>query len=86
VAVGWWWFGEFSDELFDPDAETVDLVAAGVDLVQQQPGQISMMVIETTVERFEKPGPFGVELASGHAGEDLRVTFTSDERFDHRSR
>ncbi len=87
VAVrGWSGPGELGDELFDPAGETVDLVRAGVDLVQQEPGKVGVVVIETAVERFDQRWPLGVELPPGQISEDLRVSFTADERFDHRPR
>jgi hypothetical protein len=43
-----------------------------------------VVVIETPVERFEQRGPLRVELPAGQAGEDRRVAFAGDQRFDHR--
>lgn len=75
---------EFGDELLDACGEPVDLVAARINLVQQEPGQIGVVVIEATVERFEQRRPLGGELAPGQISEGLGVTLAGDERFDHR--
>ena len=84
--VGWWGgFGELGDELLDASGEPVDLLGAGVDLVQQELGQVCVVIIEAAVERFEQRCPFGVELPSSQVGERLRVALAGDERFDHRS-
>ena len=67
--------GQLGDELFDPGGEPVDLVGAGVDVVEQKPGQVGVVVVETAVERFEQRGPLGVELPPGEIGEDRGVAF-----------
>lgn len=51
---GWGRLGELVDKPFDPGGEPVDLVGSGVDLVQQQPGQIAVVVVEAAVERLDQ--------------------------------
>ena len=55
-----------------------------VDLVQQELGEVGVVVIEPAVEGLDERGFAWRELAPGQVGEDLRVAFTGDERFDHR--
>ena len=48
-----WEVRERGDKLFDPCGEPVDLVGADVDLVEEQLGEIGVVVIETAVERLD---------------------------------
>jgi hypothetical protein len=76
-------FWELCDELLDAGGEPVDLVGAGVDLVQQEPGQVGVVVIEAAVEHLHQRCPLGVQLPAGQLGQDQRVAFAGDERLDH---
>ena len=76
-----WEVRERGDKLFDPCGEPVDLVDADVDLVEEQLGEIGVVVIETAVERLDQRCSLCVETTPGKVGENLRVALAGDERF-----
>ena len=83
VGVGALGGGDGCDQFLDAGGEPADLHVELVDLVQQHPGQLGVMVVETAGERFDQRGPLGLHPAAGQVGEHLRVPFPGDERLQH---
>jgi hypothetical protein len=54
-----------------------------VDLVQQHPGQLAVVVIEPASQRVSETVMPGPHLAAGQAGQDLRVALPRDQRLGH---
>src|SRR6266568_4148911 len=53
-----------------------------VDLVQQHPGQLGVVVIEPAGQRLDQGGTLGLHLPA-LIGEHLRVALPADQRLDH---
>jgi hypothetical protein len=71
------------DRLLDPGGELVDLAAQGVDLVQQHPRQLCMMVVEAAGEGLHQRGVLDAEPSSGQLGQHLGVALPGDQRLQH---
>jgi hypothetical protein len=71
------------DELADAEVELVDLGGQAVDLVEQDPGQLAVVVVELAVQRLGQGGALGPRRAAGQLGERPRVALPGDERLDH---
>src|SRR5215213_4701338 len=69
AGAGCWCWGlrgrDCGDRLLDPGGELVDLAAQGVDLVQQHPRQLCMMVVEAAGEGLHQRGVLDPEPSSG---------------------
>jgi hypothetical protein len=65
--------GDLPDEVLDAGGETLDLVAQGVDLVEEHPGELSMVGVEASGERLFERGGLLAHLAEGHVGENLGI-------------
>jgi hypothetical protein len=63
--VGWVRVGERVDRSFDAGGKTGDVRGAGVDLVQQQPGEVGVVGVEATVERLDERRSFRGSCAGG---------------------
>src|SRR5215470_5399695 len=50
----------------EPGGEPFDLLVESIDLVEQDPGQLSMVVIEAAVQGFDQGGVFGSHSTTGH--------------------
>jgi hypothetical protein len=57
--------GDGGQQLVDADGEGVYLSAQGVDLVEQHPGDLAMVVVEPAGQRFGQGGAFGLHPAAG---------------------
>ncbi|MGN9846390.1 hypothetical protein ACTMTI_50595 [Nonomuraea sp. H19] len=66
--------------------ERDDLTIQAIDLVQQHPGQLGVVVIEPASQCLDQLGVLGFHLAAGQAGQLTRVAFSGDMRFDHAPR
>jgi hypothetical protein len=53
-------FGHRREELFGSFGQPIDLDRQGVDLIEQHAGDLGMVVIEASGERFDQGGPFGL--------------------------
>ncbi|WP_240778132.1 hypothetical protein [Nonomuraea basaltis] len=86
-AAGWGLgVGYGSDQLLDPGGERDDLTIQAIDLVQQHPGRLGVVVIEPASQRLDQLGVLGYHLAAGQAGQLTRVAFSGEMRFDHAPR
>jgi hypothetical protein len=72
--------GDRGDQVLGPGGERADLRGQCVDLVQQHPGQLGVVVVEPAGERFDQRGALGLHPAAGQAGEHLRVPLPGDQR------
>jgi hypothetical protein len=85
--AGCWCWGlrgrDCGDRLLDPGGELVDLAAEGVDLVQQHPRQLCMMVVEAAGEGLHQGGVLDAQPPSGQPGQHLGVALASDQRLQH---
>jgi hypothetical protein len=75
--------GDRGDQLLDPGGERADLGGQGVDLVQQHPGQLGVMIVKLPGQRLDQAVVLGPHPAPGQASQYLRVPFASDQRFQH---
>jgi hypothetical protein len=83
VVVGGVGGGDRGDQFVDAAGELVDLSGQRVDLVEHDPGEFAVVVVELSGERFDQVGVFGFHPSPGQAGEGVRVSFAADERLDH---
>src|SRR5215212_7621833 len=78
------WLGgtDRSDCLLDPHGELVisNLAAEGVDLVQQHPRQLRVMVVEAAGEGLHQGGVLDAEPTPGQLGQQLRIALAGDQR------
>ena len=63
-----------------------DLGAERIDLTQQHPRQLGVVVIEAAVEGGDQLRALGFHPAAGQLGQSVRVSFAGDERLDHVAR
>jgi len=75
--------GNRCDQLPDPGGELGDLPVERVDLVQQHPGQLAVMIVEPPRERLDQRAMLGLHPAAGQAGQHFRVPFSGDQRLQH---
>ena len=66
-----------------PGAQLGDLGVEEGDLVQQQPGELAVVVIEHAVQGLDQVIVPGLHPAPGQASQHLRVTLAADHRLDH---
>ena len=71
------------DQLLDAAGELLDLGGEGVDLVQQHPGQLAVMLVEPAGQRLDQVGVPGLHPAAGQVRQHPRVTLPGDQRLDH---
>ena len=55
VAGGRLGSGDVGDQLVDPEREHVDLRAEGVELVEQHPRELGVVIVEPAGERLDEP-------------------------------
>ena len=67
----------------DAGAQLGDLAVEGGDLVQEQLGELAVVVIEHAVQRFDQAGMLGLHPAAGQGGQLMRVALAGDHRLDH---
>ncbi|WP_354254526.1 hypothetical protein, partial [Arthrobacter sp. UYEF21] len=65
--------GDCRDHLFDSGAQMFDLAGQGVDLVQQDPGQFAVVVVEPAGEGLNQRGVFDPQPAPGQVRRDEGV-------------
>jgi len=70
--------------LFDAGIEVVDLRAETVDLIQQQLGEFGVVFVEGAGQSLDECAALNPQPSFGQLGEGVRVTFTGDQRLDHR--
>jgi hypothetical protein len=75
--------GDCGDQLLGLGGELADLGGQGVDLVQQYPGQLAVVVIELPGQRLDQAVVLGPHPAAGQAGQCLRVPLAGDQRLQH---
>jgi hypothetical protein len=75
--------GDRRDQFPDPGGELGDPGAGEIDLVQEDPGQLGVVVLEPAGERLGQRGALGFHLAAGQPGEHLGVALPGDQRFEH---
>jgi hypothetical protein len=80
---GGWAAGMAPDLLLDAAGQPVDLDAEGVDVVQQHPRQLAMVVIEAAGQRRHQRSALAAHPSPGQLGEHLGVTLPGDERLQH---
>jgi hypothetical protein len=66
-----------------PGAQLGDLGVQGGDLVQQQPGELTVVVIEDAVQGLDEGIVLGLHGAAGQGGQDLGGALAGDHRLDH---
>jgi hypothetical protein len=75
--------GDRRNRLLDQHGELVDLAAEGVDLVQQHPRQLCVMIVEAAGEGLHQGGVLDAEPSSGQLGQHLRIALAGDQRLQH---
>ena len=75
--------GDHGDQFLDPGGEPADLAGQGIDLVQQDPGQFGVVIIEPAGERLDQAIVLGSHPAAGHAGQHARFPLAGDQRLEH---
>ena len=75
--------GSSAMQFFDARREGVDLGAQRVDLAQQHPRQLGVMLIEATVERGDQLRALGLHPPAGQLGQPARVALPGDQGLDH---
>jgi hypothetical protein len=75
--------GHRGGQLSGPGAQHLDPVIEEGDLVQQQPGQLAVVVIEHAVQGLDQVVVLGLHPAAGQGGQHLRVALAGDHRLDH---
>lgn len=70
-------------QVVDAGGEPGDLCVEGVDLVEQHPGQLGVMIVEPAGERLDEGGVLGLHRAAGQTGKPPRVTFARDQCLQH---
>ena len=75
--------GDRGDQLLDPGGELGGLGGQGVDLVQQHPGELGVVVVELPGQRLDQPVVLGPHPAAGQAEKHLRVPLAADQRLQH---
>ena len=75
--------GDGGDQLLDAGGEPVDLDAEGVDLVQQHPRQLGVVVVEAAGQRLHQGGALAAHPPPGQLGQHLGVALPGDQRLQH---
>jgi hypothetical protein len=75
--------GDGGDLLPYPGGEVLNLAAELIDLVQQHPGQLGVMVVDPAGQGLDQGGVLGPHPAAGQAGQHLRVPLAGDQRLQH---
>ena len=69
--------------VWDVAATTNAICELAAHLVEQDPGQVCVVVVEAAVQGLHQRGVFDPHPAAGQLGQLLRVTLAGDQRFDH---
>jgi hypothetical protein len=69
--------------LLDPGGEFGDLAVQEGDLVQQQLGELAVVVAEHAIQRLDEVVVLGLHLPAGQGGQLARVAFPGDQRPHH---
>jgi hypothetical protein len=77
--------GDRPDQLLDVGAQHLDLLSQGVDLVEQYPKELGVVLVEAAGQRLEESRPLDSHPPLGQRRERLRITLAGDERLHHRS-
>ena len=75
--------GHRRGQLGGPGGELGDPPVEEGDLVQQQLGELAVVVIEHAVQRLDQVVVLGLHPAAGQGGQHLRVALAGDHRLDH---
>ena len=75
--------GHRRGQLGGPGGQRRDPGVEEGDLVQQQPGELAVVVIEHAVQGLDQVIVPGLHPAAGQAGQHLRVALAGDHRLDH---
>jgi hypothetical protein len=75
--------GRGRGQLGGPGTQLGDLGVQGGDLVQQQGGELTVVVIEHAVQGLDQGIVLGLHGAAGQGGQDLGVALAGDHRLDH---
>src|SRR6478752_4309963 len=76
--------GDLRDQRLDPEGERVDLRREGVDLVEQHPCELGVVVVEAAGQRLDERSALDSHALACELGEQLRVALAGDQRLDHR--
>ena len=71
------------DELLGSGVEPLDLGGEVIDLVEQNVGELGVVLIEPADERLDQGGVLDPQPTLGQFREYARVTFTEDQRGEH---
>jgi hypothetical protein len=83
LVLGWLGSGDGRDQLLDAAGQPVDLDAEGVDVVQQHPRQLAMVVIEAAGQRRHQGSALAAHPSSGQLGKHLGVALPDDQGLQH---
>jgi len=75
--------GDRRGGLLDPGVQLDDLAAQRGDLVQQQLGELAVVVIEHAVQGLHQLVVLGLHPGAGQGGQRARVALPGDHRLDH---
>ena len=76
--------GDLGDQVAHSRGQGIDLGSESVDLVQQDAGQLAVVGLPVTVQRFSQGGALGPHPPDGQVRDDPGVAFPGDQRLDHR--
>src|SRR6266508_2829016 len=75
--------GHRRGQLGGPGGELGDPVIAEGDLVQQQLGELAVVIVEHAVQGLHKVVVLGFDPGAGQGGQRVRVALAGDQRLDH---
>lgn len=76
--------GKRAHLFLDPGRQFEDRGGELVDALQVQPTQKGMVLTEVPGQRLDQLGDLGTHPGPGHLGQHVHVTFTLDQRTEHR--
>jgi hypothetical protein len=75
--------GEPGDQFLNPGGELADLAGQPADLIEQDAGELGVMLVELAVQGRDESRALGLEPAAGQASQHPGVAFPGDQRFHH---
>jgi hypothetical protein len=74
---------EPGDQFLNPGGELADLARQPVDLIEQDGGELGVMLVELAAQGWDESRVLGLEPAAGQASQHPGVALPGDQRFDH---
>jgi hypothetical protein len=83
LVLGWLGGGDGADQRLDPGREAVYLGGQRVEVVQQQPSQFRVVVVEAAGQRLHQGGALAAHPSFGELGQHLGVALPDEQGFQH---